>query len=284
MADHLVTGAHGEPLDVPVPDERLPGAAGSVKPPCTRTVSMNRDSCVVVATYAQHDAAGPDATGAGVEAVPGREHVEDDPVDLVAGRRERVGEVADGQLPRGVALPIGGAEELVDVPAGHVGEVLATFVRRQPAVRADRPEQGAGERTGPDAGLDHVGAGEDVGERDDLRGVLGIDDGGATGHGDDELRQERAEDEVLPASGRRDGEALLAADQLVVLEVPAVGEEAFPGLEADVVAATLAVGQADPLAGFERAAMNPGEGLGCDVVEHARHPSRGPPEPGSEGG
>ena len=66
---------------------------------------------------------------------------------------------------------------------------------------------------------------EDVGHRHDLGGVLRVDDGRAARHRDDELRQQRPEHEVLPAGGRGDREALLAADQLVVVEMAAVGEE-----------------------------------------------------------
>ena len=57
---------------------------------------------------------------------------------------------------------------------------------------------------GADAGLDDVGAREDVGHRDDLGGVLGVDDRGAARHRDHELAEQRPEDEVLAARGRGD--------------------------------------------------------------------------------
>ena len=131
-------------------------AWGSVNPPCSRTVSTKRDSCVVVATYAHTMPPGTQRAGRRVEAVPGREHVEDDPVGALARRRQRLGEVAEREAPGRVVA----AEELRDVGAGDVGELLASLVRRHPAVRPDRAQQRAGERAGPDAGLDHVGPGK----------------------------------------------------------------------------------------------------------------------------
>ena len=77
-------------------------------------------------------------------------------------------------------------------------------------------------------------------------------------------------------------EALVAADQLVVVEVAAVGEEALARLEADVVAPALLVGQPHPLAGAQRAAVDAGPGFGGYVGQglvlvlgrgHARNPN-----------
>ena len=87
---------------------------------------------------------------------------------------------------------------------GDVGELLAPLVRRHAAVRADGAQQRAGQRAGADAGLDDAGAREDVGHRDDLGGVLGVDDRRAARHRDHELAQQRPEDEVLAAGGRGD--------------------------------------------------------------------------------
>jgi hypothetical protein len=184
-----------------------------------------------------------------------------------------VGEVSDGEAPCGMVA----GEELGDVLPGHVGELLAPFVRRHPAVRPHRTEQGASERTGPDPGLDDVGAGEHVGHRHDLGGILGVDHGRAPRHGDDELGEQRAEDEVLPSRRRRDREPFLAPDQLVVVEVAAVGEEPLAGLETDVVPPSLAVGQPDPLPRPERAAMDTRPCLGRDVVDHDGNPTDGSP-------
>ena len=121
-----------------------------------------------------------------------------------ARARAGLGEVAERAGPRPGGSALGGGEELVDVAAGDVGELLAQLVRRDPAPRADRAQQRAGEGPGPDAGLDDVRAREDVGQRDDLRGVLGVDDRRAAGHRDHELVEQRPEDEVLPAGRRGD--------------------------------------------------------------------------------
>ena len=66
------------------------------------------------------------------------------------------------------------------------------------------------------------------------------------------------EDEVLPGGRRGDGEALLATDHLVVVEVALVGEEALAGDQLEVVLAALLIDQAHPLAGLERSAAYAG--------------------------
>ena len=50
-----------------------------------------------------------------------------------------------------------------------------------------------GQRARADARLDDPGAGEDVGHRDDLRGVLGVDHRGAAGHREHVVGQQRAQ-------------------------------------------------------------------------------------------
>ena len=127
-------------------------ACGSVKPPCTRTVSTKRDSWVVVATYAQTMPPGTQRARGRVEALPGGEHVEDDPVGALARRGQLLGEVAERELQAGWSPP----KNWVTLRAGDVGELLAALVRRHPAVRPDRAQQRAGQRAGADAGLDHV--------------------------------------------------------------------------------------------------------------------------------
>ena len=62
----------------------------------------------------------------------------------------------------------------------------------------------------------------------------------------------------------------VAADQVVVVEVAAVGEEPLARLEADVVPPALGVGQPHPLARAQRAAVHAGPGLGGDVGVRAR--------------
>ena len=128
-------------------------------------------------------------------------------------------------------------------------------------MRPDGPQQRAGQGAGADAGLHHGGAREDVGERDDLGGVLGVDHGRTAGHRHHELAEQRPEDEVLPAGRRRDRETLLAPDQVVVLEVALVREEPLAGHQLEVVLAALLVGQPDPLAGPERSPVDAGPRL-----------------------
>ena len=81
---------------------------------------------------------------------------------------------------------------------------------------ADGAQEPAGERAGAGAGLDDAGAGEDVGHRDDLRGVLGVDDGGAARHPQRVVGQQRPEGQVVGAAGGAEHGALGAADDLVV--------------------------------------------------------------------
>ena len=79
------------------------------------------------------------------------------------------------ERPGRVTLPVTGPEELGHVAARDLGELLATLVRRHPAAGPDRAQQAAGQRAGAGARLDDVGAGEDVGQRDDLGRVLRVD-------------------------------------------------------------------------------------------------------------
>ena len=232
-------------------------ACGSVNPPCTRMLSTVRESCVVVATYAHRMPPGSSAAPAASRQSHGASMSR-----ISRSVRSPEAGSSSARSPRrssqaGMVAP----EELGDVAAGDVGELLAALERQHPPVRSDGPQQRAGQRAGADARLDHVRAGEDVGHRDDLGGVLGVDHGRAARHRHHELRQQRPEDEVLPARRRRDGEALLAADEVVVLEVAAVAEEALARLEAEVVPAALRVDQPDPLALAQRTAVHAGPGL-----------------------
>ncbi len=175
--------------------------------------------------------------------------------------------------PRGVVL----AEEGPRVALGDVGEVLATLERVHVALLPHGAQQAHRQRPGADAGLDHPGAGEDVGHRDDLPRVLGVDHGRATGHGHDVVGQQRAQGEVLDPGGVADDGAVGGADEVVVGEPPAVGVELAAGLERDGVQATLGVGQLDPLPRAERAASQVGAMAAVGLVEvlaHARAQSR----------
>ena len=111
---------------------------------------------------------------------------------------------------------------------------------------------------GPDAGLDDGGAGEDVGEGDDLGGVLRVDDGGAAGHRHDEVAQQRAEGEVLVAGRARDDRAVGQADEVVVGDHAAVRVEHGARGQHDGVHLALGAGELDLVALEERAGLSAG--------------------------
>ena len=219
----------------------------------------------MVATYAQTMPPGRSASATASRHSQGASMSRMTRSAALAGRRQRLGEVADGEPPGRVARPRG-AEELGRrcARATSANSSRRSYDDTRPC-GPDRAQQRAGQRAGADAGLDDVRAGEDVGHRDDLGGVLGVDHRRAARHRDHELAEQRPEDEVLAARRRGDREALLAADQLVVVEVAAVGEEALARLEADVVPPALLVGQPHPLPRPQRAAVDAGPGLGRDV-------------------
>jgi hypothetical protein len=265
VTDHLVAGTYGEALDVPVAHQRLPGL-GLGEPAVEAHRLHEAGQLGRGGDVGAHDAARSQCAGGGVDALPGSQHVQDHPVVALPRGRELLGEVAEAQGPGRVGLPVRGTEELGDVAAGDVGELLAALVGRELAVGTDGAQERAGERTRADPGLDDVGAGEDVGHGHDLRGVLGVDHGGTARHRHHELREQRAEDEVLAAGRRRDREALLTADQVVVGHPAAVGVERLVGLEADVVLASLGVDQAHPFAGTQGPAVDAGPGFRRDVA------------------
>ena len=129
------------------------------------------------------------------------------------------------------------------------------------------PQQRHRERTGPHPGLDDDRAGEHVGHRDDLAGVLGVDHGGAARHRHHVVGQQRAQREVLDPRGVRDRRAVRHPDQVVVVEVPAVGVELLPGAQRDRVHPALRVGELDALARGEGAAPQLGARGGCHGPE-----------------
>ena len=77
----------------------------------------------------------------------------------------------------------------------------ATLEREQTALGADRPQQPERECTGSDPGLDDRGAREDVGQREDLRRILRVDDRRAAGHRHHEVGEQRPQREVGVAVG-----------------------------------------------------------------------------------
>ena len=170
--------------------------------------------------------------------------------------REVVLEVADGELPGGVRA----AEVALHVLLGDLGEVGAALVAVQHALVADGAQQEGAERAGADARLDDARAGEDVGEGQDLPRVLGVDHGGAAGHGQDVVGEQGAQREVGDVSRGADNTALGSADQLVVREGTLVGVEVLPGFERERVVASLGVGELDLVPDLEGPATAGGTG------------------------
>ena len=248
-------------------------ACGSVKPPCARSVSTISAQLGGGRDVRADDAAGHQRVGDRVDALPRREHVEDDPVGALAGGRQRLGEVAEAEAPGRVRSP----------PKNWVTLARATSAnssrRSYDDTRPCGPTARSSEQVSapdPTPASTTRAPGKMSAMRDDLGGVLGVDHGRAARHRHHELAEQRAEDEVLPAGRRRDREPLLAADQVVVLEVALVGEEALAGHQLEVVAPALLVGQPHPLARAQRAAVHAGPGLGRDVgIGHDADPSAG---------
>ena len=145
------------------------------------------------------------------------------------------------------------AGEPRDVGARHLGELLASLEREQAPVGADRPQQPERERAGSDARLDDRRAGEDVGQGEDLRGILRVDDGRAARHRHHEVGEQRAQREVGVAVGGLHDAAVGCADQHVVGQDAAVRVELLARFQRDRVDAPLGTGQLDAVTGDERA-------------------------------
>ena len=196
VRDHAVVGPHREALHVPAAHHRLgrlrlgvlPGRADRLGD--ARELGDGRD-------VAEQHAAGLQRGRDDVDALPRREHVEHDAVDGCRAARlgQRLGQVAERDRP---VLGVGAVEGR-DVAARDLGELLAALEREEAARRADRAQQPERQRARADAGLDDGGAREDVGLREDLRGILRVDDRGAARHRHDEVAEQRTQGEVLDA-------------------------------------------------------------------------------------
>ena len=251
VAVHAVLWPDGEALEVPAPHERLPGRGLGVAAVVAHRLG-DPGQLGGGGDITDEHAAGRHRVPHRVEALPGGEHVQDDPVHagVLDGVRQGFDEVADLDPP-GRVLP---AEEDARVAAGDVREVLAALEGDELPGVSDGPEQGHAQGAGPDAGLDDAGPGEDVGHRDDLAGVLGVDDRGAPRHRHHVVGEQGSQHEVLDARAVRHDRPVGAADDVVVGEAAVVGVELAAHLEGDRVQAALVVGQLDPVAHRERAA------------------------------
>ncbi len=163
------------------------------------------------------------------------------------GQRQPILQVA--HLDRPVRLRT--AEEALDVVPRDVGEVSATLVGRDPPRGPHRAQQRAGQGTGTDAGLHHVRTGEDVGQSDDRRGVLGVDHRGPARHRQHEVTQQGAQDQVGDAGEGGDHDPLGLADEVIVGERPLVGVELLARDERERVVTALRVGQLDEVPRLE---------------------------------
>ena len=112
-------------------------------------------------------------------------------------------EVADGELPGGV----GAAEVALHVLLGDLGEVLAALVGVQHALVADGAQQEDAQRAGADPASTTRAPGK-MSAKEDLSRVLGVDHGGAAGHGQDELLAIRSCNE------RRNNKKMLPSHQI----------------------------------------------------------------------
>ena len=205
------------------PRTRDSQACGSVNRPSSRRSSASRDSWVVRGDVRDQHAAGRERVGDGGQVLPRGEHVQDHPVDAAGllGHRQHVAEVPDREGPGRMRSP----EEALDVGASDLGEVLAALdrVQRPPSPTARSRDMVSAPEPTPASTT--RGAGEDVGHRDDLAGVLGVDHGGAARHRQHEVAEQRAQRQVLEARAVGDDGALRPADQVVVAEVPLVRVE-----------------------------------------------------------
>ena len=168
------------------------------------------------------------------------------------------------------------AEEVRDVPGGDVGELLTAFEGQHTSVVADRAQQGEGERTGADSGLDDGGTGEHIAHRGDEGRVLRIDHGGSARHRQHEVLVPWPHRLELDACGAVHGHTGRSSEQIIMLDPPLVGVELLPGHQDDGVEPAAGIRELHFVAGSERSAQNAGAG-GSRVVRggiHRLHSSR----------
>ena len=149
----LWLGRTAKPLDVPVPDQRLPGLRlGEL---AVRPERLDRSGRAGWWSRRTPTTTPPGARASRdrVHALPRREHVQHHPVDR-AGGASTFGS-ASTRSPTVSARP--GARRRrtgSTLRRATVGELLAALVRRHRPCRPDRPQQRAGQRARADPGLD----------------------------------------------------------------------------------------------------------------------------------
>ena len=260
MRHHAVVWAHGQPVDVPGAHHGLPGLGLGEQPAVTQGLHGARE-LGDGGDVGQEEPARGQGRGGGLDVLPGREHVQDHPVDAARFHPDGddLGEVAGAQLPGGVVA----TEPGVHVGGGDPGEVLAALDGQEVAALPDGGEQVHGQCARADSGLQNTGAGEDVTHGDDLSGVLGVDHLRTAGHGEHVVGQERAQQEQLVAGVGLDDAALIQTDDVTVAEGAAHGLEVALGVEQEGVLAALGVGDLDAFAVTEGPAT---AGLSQDLL------------------
>lgn len=133
-------------------------------------------------------------------------------------------EISDRHTPGGVVE----AEEGPRVRHSDVGEVGTSFEGVDPPLLAHGPQQTHRQGTGPDAGLHHDRAREDIGHGDDLTGVLGVDHRGASRHRHHVVRQQGPQREVLDTRRVLDRRPVGRPDEVVVSEATPMRVELLP--------------------------------------------------------
>jgi hypothetical protein len=143
----------------------------------------------------------------------------------------------------------------VDVREGATGEVVALLVRDDPSLRADRAQQGQGERARTRPGLEDPAPGIDVGPEQDHGEVFRIDHLCPTRHLEDVFGQRRTEREVTQAHGAADPGGIGLADDHVVGNPATVGVERLRLAEKDQVTLATLIDEQDLLAVLKRRAL-----------------------------
>src|SRR5665647_3221937 len=239
VAGATVTWPDRQPLGVPFAHHDLDAARlqpAAMDPQGVHRASQLRGRRDVAAEHA----AGLQHLAHRVDALPRREHVEDDAIDRL--RSDALDQIADPYVPCRVRP----TEEGLDVGDRDLREVGAALVRVELAARTDRPQDRQRQRPRPDPSLEHPGAREDVGVHEDLRGVLRVDHGRATRHRDRVLLEQGAQREVRDALGGRHDDAIGTPDELVMVDAAPGRVERRPRRQLDRVAPALLVEQRYP--------------------------------------
>jgi len=106
----------------------------------------------------------------------------------------------------------------------------------------------------------------DVAHRDDLAGVLRVDDRCPARHRHHVVGQQRPQGEVFDASGVGHHAGLGSPDELVVGQPALVGVKFPPGFQSDRMQATLGVGELHAVTHDERPSL--GLGATCALCGH----------------